>query len=413
MESNKDEALKCLGIAQRHRDSANYAAARKFCEKSISLFRTPEAEALLDSIKNMATNDAEPSASSSSAQPRPSTSGMKHRAPEPKAEPQSQKREYTPEQEATVKRVIKCEITEYYEILSLKKDCDDGDVKKAYKKLALQLHPDKNGAPGADEAFKLVSKAFQVLSDPQKRAAYDANPKADPDSRSGRAAASFNGRQGFEGEVSPEELFNMFFGGGPFGNVNGFGSFGGAPVFTATFGGGRGFRTTQFAGRQRNAGGEQAQPRSLIFQLLPLILLFAFSFLSAIPNLFSTAPPPDPTFSLSRTTYYNAERATSALHIPYFVHDREFKQHPIWVSIPEDMRGAKEAGLSSPNLYRFETNVEKAYLYNDCQRATSAKRQKIDELTGFLGIGADWKEINKVRAERISSCEELSRRGWI
>ena len=70
----------------------------------------------------------------------------------------------------------------------------------------------------------VVSKAFQVLSDPDKRAAYDANPKADPETRF-RAAPTFNGRQ-FDGEVSPEELFNMFFGGGV--PVNG-GSFGGSP----------------------------------------------------------------------------------------------------------------------------------------------------------------------------------------
>lgn len=115
--------------------------------------------------------------------------------------PLRKKREYTTEMAAVVKRVRKCKVTEYYEILGLTKSCEENDVKRAYKKvcfdqayiffesltegmqLALQLHPDKNGAPGADEAFKsrtlfnlprcdadissVVSKAFQVLSDPQ------------------------------------------------------------------------------------------------------------------------------------------------------------------------------------------------------------------------------------------------------
>lgn len=112
--------------------------------------------------------------------------------------------------------------------------------------LALALHPDKNGAPGADEAFKsgpnfldllcssshdhatVVSKAFQVLSDPQKRAAFDRSG-FDPESRSSGHSHShpFSGNGGMspfgEGELSPEDLFNMFFGNGGFGGQGGFG----------------------------------------------------------------------------------------------------------------------------------------------------------------------------------------------
>ncbi|OAD07979.1 hypothetical protein MUCCIDRAFT_126048, partial [Mucor lusitanicus CBS 277.49] len=61
----------------------------------------------------------------------------------------------------------------YYKVLSVERTATDVQIKKAYRKQALQFHPDKNSAPGADEAFKLVAKAFDVLSDSNKRAIHD------------------------------------------------------------------------------------------------------------------------------------------------------------------------------------------------------------------------------------------------
>lgn len=61
---------------------------------------------------------------------------------------------YTPEQAEAVRRIKKCK--DYYEILMVSKDATDTEIKKQYKKLALQLHPDKNHYPGAAEAFKAI-----------------------------------------------------------------------------------------------------------------------------------------------------------------------------------------------------------------------------------------------------------------
>lgn len=147
-------------------------------------------------------------------------------------------RAFTVEQKAAVIRIKQCAPTAYYKILGLeevKATCSDSDIKKAYRKLSLLTHPDKNGYDGADEAFKLVSKAFQVLSDPDKKKKYD-QFGLDPDARfDPRAAAGASGGggpspfgngfarrgpAGFEEEMTPEELFRQFFGGafgGPFG----------------------------------------------------------------------------------------------------------------------------------------------------------------------------------------------------
>lgn len=66
----------------------------------------------------------------------------------------NQDRKYTIEQKTAVIRVRKCNATAFYEILALEKTATDAEIKKAYRKLSLLTHPDKNGYDGADEAFK-------------------------------------------------------------------------------------------------------------------------------------------------------------------------------------------------------------------------------------------------------------------
>ena len=62
---------------------------------------------------------------------------------------------------------------DYYEVLGVSKDADDATIKKAFKRLAIKYHPDRNHEEGAEKRFQEINEAYQVLSDPQKRAAYD------------------------------------------------------------------------------------------------------------------------------------------------------------------------------------------------------------------------------------------------
>lgn len=157
----------------------------------------------------------------------------------------NQDRKYTLEQKTAVIRVRRCHPTAFYDILGLeevKATVTETEIKKAYRKLSLLTHPDKNGHEHADEAFKMVSRAFGVLSDKDKKAKFD-RYGGDPDSRFGGGAPqqspfsgfarspSSNARGGgggmWEEEISPEEMFNRFFGGGMGG---GFGPFGGGEL---------------------------------------------------------------------------------------------------------------------------------------------------------------------------------------
>ena len=99
---------------------------------------------------------------------------------------------------------------DYYEVLGVGRNASDEEIKKAYRKLALKFHPDKNaGDKSAEEKFKEIGEAYEALNDPQKRAAYDQFGHAafDPRARAGRAGG-FGG--GFH---DPFEIFREVFGG--------------------------------------------------------------------------------------------------------------------------------------------------------------------------------------------------------
>ena len=68
---------------------------------------------------------------------------------------------------------------DYYEILGVSKNVSDAELKNAFRQLVRKYHPDVNHEPGAEERFKEINEAYQVLSDPDKRAAYDRYGKAD------------------------------------------------------------------------------------------------------------------------------------------------------------------------------------------------------------------------------------------
>ncbi|MBR1497395.1 MAG: molecular chaperone DnaJ [Oscillospiraceae bacterium] len=117
---------------------------------------------------------------------------------------------------------------DYYEVLGLSKGAGDDDIKKAYRKLAKQYHPDLHpGDKAAEEKFKELNEAYEVLSDPDKKAKYDQFGHAAFDPNAGFGGGGFGGG-GFGGFDDLGDILGNIFGGGFGGGFGGFGGGGGA-----------------------------------------------------------------------------------------------------------------------------------------------------------------------------------------
>ena len=99
---------------------------------------------------------------------------------------------------------------DYYEVLGVNRDADEDTLKKAYRRLAMKHHPDRNpDNPKAEEAFKEGKEAYEMLSDPNKRAAYDQYGHAGVDASMGGGGAGMGGFADAFGDI-----FGEIFGGG-------------------------------------------------------------------------------------------------------------------------------------------------------------------------------------------------------
>ena len=136
---------------------------------------------------------------------------------------------------------------DYYEVLGVGKKATSEEMKKAYRKLALKYHPDKNaGDKSAEEKFKEVAEAYEVLSDPQKKSLYDQYGHA------GLGAGTGGGPGGFGGVnvdlKTAEDIFRTVFSGGMGGG------YGGGSIFGDLFGEGERGEWTGTGGRQKLRG---------------------------------------------------------------------------------------------------------------------------------------------------------------
>ncbi|KAK2152811.1 hypothetical protein LSH36_317g03065 [Paralvinella palmiformis] len=369
MEGNKDESERCISLGLKYLQIGNTDKALKFFIKGEKLYPSRRAKDLINQIiassASAASGEEVPSPSEASASngSADGTENLRHRRTNSSAGAEMHK-EYTTDQLEAVRKLRKCK--DYYEILGVTKDCSEDDVKRAYKKLALKYHPDKNKAPGATEAFKAIGNAFAVLNDSEKKRRYDelgCEAERVPNHRHSHGYYEYDYSRGFEGDISAEELFNMFFGGG----------FNTGHVHTR-----RMYRTrSTYNDRDRNES-----QFAYMMQIIPVIFLVFISVLSAFLAR-------ENAFSFHRTQKYHVERTTQNLHIPYYVkHD-----------FSTEYRGS---------IKQLEQQVEEEYISNlrsNCYRERSYKESMLWRARNF----GDRSLYQKAQDMKTPSCENLQR----
>ncbi|KAL3535848.1 hypothetical protein ACH5RR_004309 [Cinchona calisaya] len=307
MDGNKDEALKCLKIAKDSIESGDKNRALKFLEKARRLDPSIDIDNILSDLNGSGSENPSNSSENKDSGPRRRVSVNGSSGSSSSSTPATTAAAYTEEQ-VTIVREIKRK-KDYYEILGLEKSCSVEDVKKAYRKLSLKVHPDKNKAPGAEEVFKMVSRAFQCLSNEESRKKYDLVGSDEPvyETRANRQGPG--GMQGFngfyyDGDVDADEIFRNFF----FGGMH--------PAARTQFGGG-GFSFGP--GVRVRMGGDRGGSNGGLFrtliQLLPVIFILLLNFL----------PSQQPIYSLSRAYPYDYRLITQK-GVNYYVKSLNFEQ---------------------------------------------------------------------------------------
>ncbi|XP_072493111.1 dnaJ homolog subfamily B member 12-like [Notamacropus eugenii] len=367
MESNKDEAERCITIALSAIKSHQPERALRFLEKAQRLYPTPGVHTLIESLTQ--------NGQTFHGQTRPKDTATSHRKMgggetlsangEVRAEGT---KGYTQDQMEAVKRVKQCK--DYYEILGVSREASEEALKKAYRKLALKFHPDKNHAPGATEAFKAIGTAYAVLSNSEKKRQYDKfGDEKSQAAQQGQDHGHFH--RGFEADISPEDLFNMFFGGVfPSSNIH---------VYRNDH-----VRYTYHQRPDRRWENQGDGGLGLSVLLMPILILIT---VSAFNQMMVSRPP----YSLSQrpSVGHVHKRLTEHLQVPYYVSE----------NFGEEFTGS--------SLKKVEWKVEDDYvtnLRNNCWK----EKQQIENLLYQARYLGDTGLYHKAQRMGTPSCSRLS-----
>jgi len=348
--ANKEQAEKCLTIGRDALQKGNYDKAIKFLEKSSRLYELPGVRGMIDRAKQ--TKVAEKQREEARAREKERAKNNGHNPYDRYSESNGTRtsngdgvrrrgsadsngsslnregnsssgdqRSYTPEQQRRAKEILSRKDKNHYAILGVTKTATEDEIKKAHRKLARYVHPDKNSAPEAEEAFKVLQRAYDTLSDKQKRANYDQFGDENPASSFNAGGNGFPFRTahgaGFGPHGFPMHEFNAMF--------PGFDELFGAQFQAQGFPAGRHYyyrsggsgssrrrppqQDEQQFRRRRNEQSAGITMGSLFF---PMLLLFVLSFLSYGPEPFNQ-------YSFDKKDPYIVQLRTRKRNVPYHV----------------------------------------------------------------------------------------------
>ena len=253
-------------------------------------------------------------------------------------------------------------LKDYYEILKISKSASKDEIKRAYKKQAIKFHPDKNKSSKAEECFKKISEAYQILSNDEKRNFYD---KFGTEEEFRQKYQSQH--QNFEEEMDPFDIFDILFN-GPEG-----------------FQRRRNFRrNNNYYQRETQNNNVQRNKFAVFIQFLPLIFLLLVNIL---PDLLKSSP----LYQFTNDSYYLNKRKTSKNNVVYFVGDKFLKKYP-------KIKDVFESGI--------ENEIERNYLNYVAEKCEEVLHTKqILEYRIRLGYRYFQNELNRLD---FRSCERYN-----
>ncbi|KAH7856452.1 hypothetical protein Vadar_001559 [Vaccinium darrowii] len=256
MDSNKDEALRCIGIAKEAIASRDKDRAVKFIGIARRLDHNLSVDDLLTACESL---DSE---------------------------------SFVPSNNDSAKNVpVAANVDE-------EKSCSVEEIRKAYRKLSLKVHPDKNKAPGSEEAFKKVSKAFKCLSNDDSRTKYDQAGLVEEFeyNQQHNVRRRRTGNDFFHEDFDSDETFRSFFG------------------QTDMFREARVYRTRRTTYQHQEDFGGGGPNLTILLQLLPFLLIF----------LLACLPFPEPNYSLQKNHSYQLHKTTEKHGVEFYVKSLEF-----------------------------------------------------------------------------------------
>ncbi|XP_057956930.1 chaperone protein dnaJ 49 [Malania oleifera] len=294
MDGNKDEAIRCVRIAEEAIASGKKERALKFIGIAQRLNHNLSVGDLLAACEKL------DSVSSASSVGQKCVELEKNEPAQTKLDEVSNgERNYSEEHVQLIKQIKVNK--DYYAILGVEKTCSVEEIRKAYRKLSLKVHPDKNKAPGSEEAFKKVCKAFQCLSDDASRRQYDQTGLVDEfeynQQHNVRCRRTRTSRDLFDDDFDPDEIFRSFFG------------------QTEMFRAAHVYRARSGQPRENYHGG--GSNFMILVQMIPFFLIFLLAYL----------PFSEPDYSLHKNYNYQIPKKTEKHEVDFFVKSTEFDQN--------------------------------------------------------------------------------------